>query len=720
MPRDRSSGKGSSADRRAHLLAMFEKAPIHFSVEPARFRLVTFNTAFAQRFRAHRGIEPQAGMSLDELLPREPADLWRSLFQRALVEGSVRTEHVSVLDARIMLLTLDRLDEDGTPFGIAARAVDVSEHRRALGAVAEMQVRLAAVVESTQDLIWSVDPERFGLSTFNSALASYFKRGRDLDIHVGMGPEEMLPPAFAAQWQALYARALAEGSFVTEYRTAAQGKTLLLSVNRMERAGRVFGISVFGKDITERKAAELALAESEARFRTLVEDSPVAIGVARRDLRIAYVNRTYAKLLGATPEGLVGLPVIEQWAPDSRAQLAGLFERLLREEQGIEFESLCQRSDGSVFPAHAAVAVLRRGSDPIGVVFLTDISERRKTEAQLQQTLGELQSLRDRLQQDNLALRQQIVVQQAPPAILGRSRAIAKALEQAKAVAPTDSAVLITGETGTGKELLARTIHEMSPRAARPMVTVNCAALPPGLIESELFGREKGAFTGASSRQKGRFETADGSTLFLDEVAELPLELQAKLLRVLQDGCFERLGSAQTVSVDVRVIAATNRDLAEMVGAGRFRSDLYYRLRVFPIEVPPLRERAEDIPGLVWDAVRSFAQKVGKTIDSIPPDTMRRLQEHPWPGNVRELRNVMERAVIVSADRTLSVAFELADAREGPPVTLEDAERRHILATLERTGWRIDGEGGAAQRLAVNRSTLQSMMKRLGISRPRH
>jgi formate hydrogenlyase transcriptional activator len=258
----------------------------------------------------------------------------------------------------------------------------------------------------------------------------------------------------------------------------------------------------------------------------------------------------------------------------------------------------------------------------------------------------------------------------------------------------------------------------MSPRAGRPLVSLNCAALPSGLIESELFGHEKGAFTDASTRQPGRFESADGSTLFLDEVAELPLDAQAKLLRVLEDGRFERLGSAQTVRVDVRVIAATNRDLAAMVDDRRFRPDLFYRLRVFPIEVPPLRARAEDIPLLVWDAVRFFSVRLGKTIDSISWETMQHLQRHSWPGNVRELRNMIERSVILSSGRTLSVAFEPTGAEESPPITLFDAQRRHVLATLEHTGWRIGGRDGAAARLAVRRSTLNSMMKRLGISRP--
>jgi transcriptional regulator with GAF, ATPase, and Fis domain len=294
-------------------------------------------------------------------------------------------------------------------------------------------------------------------------------------------------------------------------------------------------------------------------------------------------------------------------------------------------------------------------------------------------------------------------------------------LAKAKQVAPTDSAVLIIGETGTGKELLAQAIHDMSRRGAKPMAKVNCAALPPALVEAELFGREKGAYTGALSRQAGRFEVADGSTLFLDEVGDLPLELQAKLLRVVQFGEFERLGSTRTLKVNVRVIAATNRDLAKAVEDGHFRQDFYYRLNVFPLTVPPLRERPDDIPALVWSIVQELGQRMGKRIEAIPRRVMERLQVFHWPGNVRQLRNVIEHALILSTGPTLDIDFPNdADAR---PITssgqsLEEVERQHIRAVLEGTRWRIRGSSGAAAILGVPESTLRSRMKKLGISRP--
>ena len=344
----------------------------------------------------------------------------------------------------------------------------------------------------------------------------------------------------------------------------------------------------------------------------------------------------------------------------------------------------------------------------------------RERDAQLRQTLEEVRRLRDRLQMENVHLREQLQRDDGQQRIVGETQVMLKMLAQAKRVAPTDAAVLITGETGTGKELLAQAIHDMSGRSGKSMVIVNCAALPPPLIESELFGREKGAYTGAMTRQVGRFEVADGSTLFLDEIGDLPLDLQVKLLRVLQDGRFERLGSNRTLTADVRLIAATNHDLGVMVRDGRFREDLFHRLNVFPIDVPPLRARVSDIPLLVWSFVQEFNKKMGRSIESIPRKTMERLMAHPWPGNVRELRNLIERAMIVSDGRSLTI--DLPAGGPGPtsvPVTLEEVERKHIREVLERVHWRISGKGGAAGILGLRPTTLHSRMKKLGVSRPK-
>jgi transcriptional regulator with GAF, ATPase, and Fis domain len=302
-------------------------------------------------------------------------------------------------------------------------------------------------------------------------------------------------------------------------------------------------------------------------------------------------------------------------------------------------------------------------------------------------------------------------------------------LAQVEQVAGTPATVLIAGETGTGKELLARAIHAHSARKNRPLLMLNCAALPATLVESELFGREKGAYTGALTRQAGRFELADGSTLFLDEVGELPLEVQAKLLRVLQSGEFERLGGTRTLRADVRILAATNRDLEQAVRDGKFRRDLYYRLAVFPIRLPPLRERTDDIPLLVWKFVKEFAAAMGKTIDSIPRHTLERLKSYAWPGNIRELRNVIERSLIVSRSTTLEI--DMPSTSVGPPETgmapaaaesglkIKEVERRHILAVLEKVGWRVSGPQGAAVLLGLKPTTLESRMAKLEIHRPR-
>ncbi len=355
----------------------------------------------------------------------------------------------------------------------------------------------------------------------------------------------------------------------------------------------------------------------------------------------------------------------------------------------------------------------------IGEIFANAIARKRSDEA-IRTAIAENEQLRERLELENVYLREQITLKHHHGRIIGKSRALKKALSEAERVAGADTPVLLLGETGTGKELLAQSIHEMSARKDRPMVIVNCASLPATLIESELFGREAGAYTGAVSAQVGRFALADGSTLFLDEIGEFPIELQAKLLRVLQDGRFERLGSPDSVTVNVRIIAATNRDLAQAMRDGKFRADLYHRLNVFPIRVPPLRERREDIPLLVWAFVEAIGRRMGKTIRSIPRKSMEQLQQYAWPGNVRELSNVVERAMILATDDALLVEVPALDP-DGrlSRMTLKEGMREQILRVLEQTGWRIRGSGGAAEILAIKPTTLEARMAKLGIARPR-
>ncbi|MGH9328425.1 MAG: sigma 54-interacting transcriptional regulator [Terriglobia bacterium] len=333
--------------------------------------------------------------------------------------------------------------------------------------------------------------------------------------------------------------------------------------------------------------------------------------------------------------------------------------------------------------------------------------------------------LKDQLAQEKLYLEDEIRSELNFEEIIGESGALRKVLGRVETVAPTDSTVLIYGETGTGKELVARAIHNLSSRQASAFVKLNCAAIPTGLLESELFGHEKGAFTGAVAQRIGRFELANHGTMFLDEIGEVPLELQPKLLRVLQEREFERLGSARTLRTDARLIAATNRDLAAMVAEQKFRSDLFYRLNVFPLRVPPLRERPEDIPLLVRHFTQQFARRMNRTIDSIPSQIMNALAQYHWPGNIRELQNVIERAVILSTGPMLKVS--LTDLKPSPTNdqgstdtqgTLEEAEKKHILAALAETNWVVGGRGGAAVRLGLNRTTLQFRMRKLGLARP--
>ncbi len=335
---------------------------------------------------------------------------------------------------------------------------------------------------------------------------------------------------------------------------------------------------------------------------------------------------------------------------------------------------------------------------------------------------AEIAALKDRLAHENVYLAEEVRGAQGLGEIVGESKALRHVLDQVRTVAPTDSTVLLVGETGTGKELIARAIHTASERRRRALVAVNCATSPAGLLESEWFGHEKGAFTGALSQKIGRFELAHEGTLFLDEIGDVPLELQSKLLRVLQEHEVERLGSTRTMRVDFRLIAATNRDLDGMVHSRAFRSDLYYRLNVFRIRIPPLRERREDIPSLVRYFVQRFAKRLRRSIESISRESMDLLCRWDWPGNVRELQNVVERAVILSQGPTLTIPrseFEATAPPSGAPVTLEDAERDHILRALVQTGWVIGGPRGAAARLGLKRTSLVSTMRRLGIARPK-
>jgi len=467
--------------------------------------------------------------------------------------------------------------------------------------------------------------------------------------------------------------------------------------------------------IEERRANTNVLRESEARFRSMADTAPVLIWMSGADKLCHFFSKGWLDFTGRTLEQELGNGWSEGVHSEDRDGCLRTYVDAFDQRREFTLEYRLRRRDGH-YRWILDKGLPRFGPDGTFLGYIgcgNDITE-------LRGALAEIQGLKDQLELENAYLRQETSVSHSHEGVVGESAAIARVLSQVEQVAGTGATVLILGETGAGKELIARAIHRLSPRQGRALVKVNCAALPSTLVESELFGREKGAYTGALSRQAGRFEVADRSTIFLDEVAELPLELQGKLLRVLQDGEFERLGSATTIKVDVRVIAATNRDVAREVRAGRFREDLFYRLNVFPIQVPPLRERAEDIPLLVWAFVREFEVTMGKRIETIPRKTLDALVAYPWPGNVRELRNAVERAMIVSSGPALRIETSAGTTpapSEPDSPRLEDVERRHIVAVLERAGWRVRGSAGAASVLGLKPTTLEARMAKLGIRR---
>ncbi len=480
-------------------------------------------------------------------------------------------------------------------------------------------------------------------------------------------------------------------------------------------------------DVSVRRKSERAAADAARHLETekqlldaVIENLPGLFFMLDRQGRRVRWNKERERVTGYSADELRAAPLGSQTAPEDRESLAAAVERGFREGRTRSEHRILTR-DGRRIPVVAQGSVVKIGDEEYLLGVGVDVSPLKQAEEELRRALGEIQELKGRLELENAYLRQEITVEHPHEGFVGESKAVRHVLGQVEQVAGTHATVLVLGETGVGKELIARAIHRLSPRHGRPLVKVNCAGLPSGLVESELFGREKGAYTGALTRQAGRFEVADKSTILLDEVGELPLELQAKLLRVLQDGEFERLGSGTTIKVDVRVIAATNRDLAREVRAGRFREDLYYRLNVFPIHVPPLRERPEDIPLLVWACVRELEATMGKRIESVPRKALESLVSYPWPGNVRELRNVVERAMIVSAGPVLSLEVPPAAASASPADAgssrLEDVERRHIVAVLERTRWRIRGPRGAASLLGLKPTTLEARMAKLRIKR---
>ncbi|RMF65937.1 MAG: PAS domain S-box protein [Calditrichaeota bacterium] len=591
---------------------------------------------------------------------------------------------------------------------------DISDRKRAESQLRESEKRFRLLVEHAGDAFFLLEPSGRFVDVNQQACTSLgYSRAELLkmsvfDVSVTLDAERL---ARIRSQLELDKPVTLEG---THRRKDGSIFPVEVRVRMFEANGRPLMLAL-ARDITERKRAEQALRESQARLSSVLESAMDAIITFDAERKIQIFNKAAEKVFATSAEDARGKPVQRFLTP----RFTELLEQHLKEfEQGERAQRFmwvpegltAVKADGTRFPVEGTLSAADLPEQKLYTLILRDIDERKRAEAELA-----------RLQNENIYLQAELSAEFNFGEIVGQSKAMQAVFRNIERVAGTDSTVLLTGETGTGKELVARTIHSRSSRAQKVLVTVNCAALPSGLVESELFGHEKGAFTGATSRKKGRFELADGGTLFLDEVGELPLETQTKLLRVLQEQEFETVGGTQTKKVDVRVIAASNRDLREAVEVGAFRADLFYRLNIFPIAIPPLRERREDIPLLARYFVGQFSRKLGKKVDDLCAEALKKLMAYSWPGNVRELANVLERAVIL-CDHGQLQAEHIAISEQPSPTpggvtTLEQAERQHIINALRQTGGVVAGERGAARLLGINRSTLISRMRKLGISK---
>jgi PAS domain S-box-containing protein len=490
--------------------------------------------------------------------------------------------------------------------------------------------------------------------------------------------------------------------------------------------GRVLALI---RDLTKSFETREDLRKSEQRFRVAAESMSDLIWEGNTQTGTLLWHGDINSMLGYEPGEFPH--TIDAWLehvhPDDRPTATALVEHVTNTGEFYTIEYRIRRKDGSYLHwiDRGKMTLIVDGKGIVGIGAISDVTEHVLADRRLEDALVEIGQLKDRLQAESEYLQSEIKIDHDFEEIIGNSAAMLKTLRKVEMVANTDSSVLLQGETGTGKELLARAIHARSRRKGRPLIKVDCSTLPAGLIESELFGHEKGAFTGAHETRIGRFALAHEGTIFLDEIGELPADLQSKLLRVLEDGVLQRVGSSEDTHVDVRLIAATNRDLKEEIKKGTFRSDLFYRLSVFPIETPPLRSRREDIPLLVSYFTTNVSTTLGKTIHSISKESMEVLEAYEWPGNVRELRNVIERSAILSGGDVLevqevlgNVSVTASSSKSGLNQDMDDVERARIVRALEESDWKIKGDGNAASRLGLSPSTLRSRMKRLEITRP--
>ena len=585
----------------------------------------------------------------------------------------------------------------------------------------DLRIRQLSLDQAQEAFIW-VD-ESGALTYANRPFFSiYGYQPKQLDrLHIrDLEPGFRESGSWEQHWQELRT---ARSRTLESVNERADGSVFPVDVNLffVEYGGRARLCAVL-RDVSELRERERSL----QLFKTTVETSSDYIIWADESGIPFYANEAWLQFQNITREECYRRP-LEDFSATLRERTYPVTWERVRIKGSMRYESTAENGRGDRLDVLINARHLTSEGREYVVFVITDISQQYLQRQELSSALDEVKELTEQLSQEKDYLEQELADQFKFENIISRDPAYKKVLQQVGRVAETSATVLILGETGTGKELLARAVHNLSGRAKRPLVTLNCAALPANLIESELFGHEKGAFTGAVERKIGRFEVADQGTIFLDEIGELPLGLQAKLLRVLQEGEFERLGSTRTLSTDVRIIAATNRNLSEQVKAGRFREDLYFRLNVFPIVNIPLRERREDIPLLIEFFTKRFADKVGRKIERIPQGTVNRLINYNFPGNIRELENIVERAVILSQDNTLNLAAVMPDKNpaagaggqreEEGFLSFEEMQRRHIIAALERTYWRVSGPYGAAKLLGLNDKTLSSKMRKLKINR---
>jgi formate hydrogenlyase transcriptional activator len=581
-----------------------------------------------------------------------------------------------------------------------------------------LEHRLRAFIEAVKDYaIFMLDPAG-NVITWNEGAERIkgYKREEIIGQHLSRfyPPEDVQSGKPTKELKAATetGRAEDEGWRLRKDGTKFWANTVITAIR--DNNGQLLGFIKVTRDFTERNRMEEAMRVSEERFRSLFELSPDAIVTSAPDGTIHEINARVEDFFGYTRGELIGQSIDVLVPERFRHSHPGHRDRYtshsLVRPMGAGLELYARRKDGSEFPVDIMLAPMETPQGPLILSTIRDTTARKEAERALLRAEEEKRYLEEELRNNF-------------EEIVGDNDGLKHALKQVETVAPTDATVLVLGETGTGKELFARAVHHLSRRANRTFVKLNCAAIPSGLLESELFGHEKGAFTGAVTQKTGRLELAHQGTLFLDEVGDIPLELQPKLLRALQEKEFERLGSTRTITVDARLVAATNRDLEKMVAEGQFRRDLYYRLKVFPVRIPSLRERRDDIPLLVRYFVHMHARRMDKRIETIPEDLMQALTRWDWPGNVRELENFIERAVILTSGRALHAPLaELqtapkTDGGESHAETLEQSEREHILRVLREAKGMIGGPNGAAERLGLKRTTLNSKMKKLGISR---